>query len=80
MIDVILAGAFGSLVKDIVEDGHLVLPKCEGDEVILGFIGGIIVGAFIGFVVNGDLISASMGGYVGSSILKNLVFQNPPDI
>lgn len=73
-------GALGSLVKDILEDGKIVLPRKKGAEIILGSIGGMIIGGFIGYVIDGRPISASLGGYVGHSILKNLVLQQFPDV
>lgn len=68
-----LAGAFGSLVKDIVVDGKLALPKIVDGDLILGFIGGMIVGAFVGYVVDGGMLTAMMGGFVGISVIENLL-------
>ena len=68
-----LAGAFGSLVKDLVIDGKLTLPKIIDGDLILGFIGGMIVGAFVGYVVDGSMLTAMMGGFVGISVIENLL-------
>lgn len=72
-IALLLAGAFGSLAKDCLDDGKLMLPHVEGDALVLGFIGSAIVGAFVGYVVDGSLITAAMAGYTGSSVVKGLV-------
>lgn len=76
-IIILAAGAFGALVKDLVQDGTLTLPKKENGAIALGFIGGMIVGAFVGYVVDGQPLTAALGGYAGSSLLTNLV---PPEV
>lgn len=72
----ILAGAVGALVKDILEDGRISLPKKVNSDLILGFIGSMIVGAFIGFVVDNNPVTAGLAGYVGKAILEKLVSKN----
>jgi len=71
-----LAGACGSLAKDIVIDGKLQLPKIVDDALILGFIGGMVVGGFVGMIVDGSMVTAAMGGYVGISVIENLIGKN----
>lgn len=71
-----LAGAFGSLVKDIVVDGKLALPKIIDGDIILGFIGGMVVGAFVGMIVDGDPMTACLGGYTGVSVIEQLLQKN----
>jgi len=78
--DVIIAflgGALGSLAKDCLKDGVLYLPYIKEKSLYLGFIGGMIVGAFVGIVVDGSFGTALLGGYVGTSVISNLV---PPEI
>lgn len=67
------AGALGSLVKDIVQDGKLQLPFCNDGYVVLGFIGGLVIGGFVGYAVDHSLLSAAMAGYVGTSALTSLL-------
>jgi len=69
---IILAGAAGALVKDIVQDGSLVLPEKKDGKIVLGFIGGLLIGAFVGYVVDGQPLTAAMGGFTGSSLLAKL--------
>ena len=69
----IIAGAVGALVKDIIEDGKITLPKRVNGDLVLGFIGSIIIGGFIGFIVDKSPIDAAMGGYIGKSIIENLI-------
>lgn len=69
----ILAGAAGALTKDIVKDNKLVLPKYQDGSLALGCIGGIIIGAAVGYLVDQNTITAFMSGYAGSQILQSLV-------
>lgn len=68
-----IAGAIGSLAKDCVEDNRIQMPYLKDGYFFLGFIGGMFVGAFVGYVVDNSILSALMGGYVGTSAIKNLV-------
>jgi len=68
-----LAGAFGALIKDIVVDGKIELPKKIDAAIALGFIGGVLVGGFIGWVVDGSLITAALAGFTGTSVIENLI-------
>ena len=72
-IALLFAGALGALAKDCVIDNTLELPFIHGKKLYLGFIGATLVGAFIGYVVDGSMLTAAMGGYTGSSILKSLL-------
>lgn len=69
---VVLGGAIGALVKDTLQDGALKLPYCKEGKLYLGFLGGMIVGAFVGVVVDGSFITALLGGYTGTSVIANL--------
>ena len=75
MSDLVLyffCGAVGAFVREIVKDGKLHLPEIKDGCVVLGFIGAIIIGGFVGYVVDHSVISASMAGYVGVSAISNL--------
>jgi hypothetical protein len=72
----LLAGALGALVKDVVQDGKLSLPKFKEGDLILGCLGGMLIGAFVGFAVDHSLLTAALSGYVGTSAIKHLL---PPD-
>jgi hypothetical protein len=69
----LLAGAFGALAKDIVGDGKLQLPYLKDGFLVLGVVGGMMVGAFVGWAVDGSLITAAMAGYVGTSAISHLL-------
>jgi hypothetical protein len=72
----LISGALGAITKDIVQDGKLQLPFVSEGSLVLGFIGGMIVGAFIGYVVDHSFITAALGGYVGTSAISHLLPSN----
>ena len=76
MIDVIcflVAGAFGSLARDVLKDNKLALPHIEDHSLVLGFIGGMIIGAFVGWSIDGSFTTAALSGYVGTSAIGHLL-------
>lgn len=70
---VIIAGAVGALLKEILADNSLKLPAIVRGELNLGFIGSIAVGAFVGYAVDGGFLTAAMAGYAGFSVIEALV-------
>ena len=73
ILSLFLAGVIGALLKDILEDNAIVLPKVIDGKMTLGFIGGAIVGGLAGYYVDGSLVTAGMGGYAGKSIIEALL-------
>lgn len=79
MIEVIgflVAGAFGSLARDCIKDNKLKLPKVVNGELLLGFIGSMVIGAFVGWAVDGSFLTAALSGYVGISAITHLLPSN----
>lgn len=76
MITVAFGGLIGALAKDCLIDNSLMLPKLKNGKLYLGFIGGALVGAFLGLVIDGSFITATLAGYSGTSILKNVLSQD----
>jgi UDP-3-O-acyl-N-acetylglucosamine deacetylase len=69
----LIAGGLGALAKDLVSDNKIVIPKlCDG-VFDLGFLGGMFVGAFVGYAVDHNPLTALLSGYVGISILDNIL-------
>jgi hypothetical protein len=68
-----LAGAAGSLSKDIIQDGRLTLPKKDGPDLVLGFLGGVIAGGVSGCIVDHSPLTAFLAGYAGTSAIENLL-------
>jgi hypothetical protein len=75
-LTLILAGGLGALTKDIVKDNKLTLPCYSEGSVVLGCIGGIIIGAAVGFLVDNNPETAFFAGYAGSQMLTALVPKN----
>jgi len=73
IIGLAIAGGIGALAKDILKDNSIQLPKVEGNKLVLGFIGAVIVGSFVGWAVDGSYLTAGMAGYVGTSAIKDLL-------
>lgn len=76
----LVMGALGALVKDIFKDNCLVLPKVKEGKFYMGFLGGIIIGAIAGYVVDNDPITAFLGGYTGYQIIETLISQRDETI
>jgi hypothetical protein len=68
-----LAGAIGSLIKDIVEDKKLVLPQKSQGELSLGFLSGVITGGVAGYLIDGSITAAFLAGYAGTAIFESLL-------
>jgi len=68
-----LAGAGGALIKDILEEGGIKMPTFKEGTLYLGFIGGLLIGAFAGYAIDGSYLTAAMGGFSGSSVIQALM-------
>jgi len=68
-----VCGALGSLVKDIVKDGCFEFPKIKEGKLYLGFIGGAIIGGFVGVVVDHSYLTALLAGYTGISVIEHMI-------
>jgi len=73
ILTLIIAGAAGALVKDILQDGYLELPKFQDNKIVLGSLGGLIVGAAIGWLVDKSPTTAFLGGYVGKTVIEKIL-------
>lgn len=69
----ILAGGAGSLVKDILIDNKIILPKFSDGCILLGFLGGVLIGGAVGYLVDQNPTTAFFSGYAGSQMLTSLV-------
>jgi len=71
-----IAGAVGAFISDILKDNTLELPKIIDGKFCLGSIGSIIIGGIAGYYIDGSITTAFMGGFIGKSIIENLVPQS----
>jgi len=74
-----VAGAVGSLVSQLVRDNTLELPAKVTSGLCLGFLGGLVVGGFVGVVVDGSYVSAGLAGYVGINVIEKFLPQTRVD-
>jgi hypothetical protein len=75
-----LAGAVGSLIKDILEDNELKLPKKTNGNFSLGFLGGMITGGIAGYFIDGNPTTAFLAGYAGTGVFENLLLKKDGQI
>lgn len=68
-----VAGGVGALIKEILADNCIQLPRIQNGLLDLGFIGAVAIGGFVGYVVDGSYLTAIMGGFVGFSAIQNLI-------
>jgi fluoride ion exporter CrcB/FEX len=76
LLQLALLGGLGAIVKDVVQDNCLVMPKFKDGTIILGCIGGIIIGMCVGYLVDNSPTTAFFSGYAGTQILESLVSKN----
>lgn len=69
----LMAGALGALIKEILQDNKVKLPKIISGELDLGFLGSMIIGAFAGYAIDGGFLTAAMGGFSGLAVIENLM-------
>jgi len=71
-----VAGGLGALVKDVVKDNKLMMPKYENGTIALGFVGGVVIGMAVGYLVDQNPTTAFFGGYAGTQMLESLIQKN----
>lgn len=72
----LLPGAAGAIIKDIVKDNKLCLPKIDDGHILMGFTGGMVIGAGAGYVIDGNPLTAFLAGFTGSQVIESLIFKN----
>jgi hypothetical protein len=60
-----IVGALGAIISDMIGDGYLELPKVSQGKFYPGFIGGLIIGAVVGYLVDQNLLISFSIGYIG---------------
>jgi hypothetical protein len=68
-----ICGIAGALAKDIFVDNAISLPKKDGEKLILGSLGGLIIGAFVGIALDGSPVNAFAAGFAGIAILQSMI-------
>lgn len=68
-----IAGALGALISDIIQDNTLTLPEKIDNTIILGSLGGVIIGAVAGYIIDGSFLTAFLAGYTGKEVIENLI-------
>jgi predicted CDP-diglyceride synthetase/phosphatidate cytidylyltransferase len=68
-----IVGALGAIISDMLGDGYLELPKVSNGKFYPGFIGGIIIGATVGYLIDKSLLIAFSMGYIGKEAIDFIV-------
>ncbi len=71
----ITLGAAGALIKDILQDNKIKLPKFADNEIALGSIGGMAIGAATGYLIDGNPATAFLAGYAGTGLIESLLIK-----
>ena len=87
IILLLVCGAGGALTKDILQDNALTMPKIKAGKIYLGFIGAMIIGAVIGYLVDHSPVTAFSTSFMGMTTIENLLLdktmkieKNPEEI
>lgn len=72
-----LSGAAGSLMRLVVNDQKLQLPKFDGGSLYLGALGSVLIGAAVGAVIDHSYITAFTAAYTGMSLTDKIVQKIP---
>lgn len=70
-----LAGFGGALLRNIVKNNSLVMPKFENGNLILGFIGCGVTGGAVALATGGDGLTGFLAGYTGMSLISKVMPQ-----
>jgi hypothetical protein len=73
LLTVTIGGAIGAIIEDCTGDGYITLPHYEEGKMYVGFIGGALIGALAGVIVDGSFGTALIAGYMGTSIISRLL-------
>jgi predicted membrane protein len=68
----VLAGAIGGLINAIASADAFVLPSVSGRKIFFASLKSVLIGAFIGFVVNTHPVFSALLGYSGTDVLHML--------
>lgn len=84
-IDHAIQGAIGGFIGAISKDGEaLRLPRitrsAEDTLLKLGFIGGILIGAFAGYVIDHNPAVAGLAGFLGIKAINYAIRKFLPDL
>jgi hypothetical protein len=65
----VLAGAVGGFVNAVVTSDAFVLPSVSGRKIFWASLKSVIIGAFVGFIVNTHPVFSALMGYSGMDVL-----------
>jgi hypothetical protein len=75
-----IIGALGAIISDMLGDGYIELPKVQDKKFYPGFIGGLLTGTVIGYLVDKSPLTAFTFGYIGKEAIDFLLKKEAPII
>jgi len=66
----VLAGAIGGFINAVATSDAFVLPSVSGRKIFWASLKSVIIGAFVGFIVNTHPVVSALLGYSGTDVLK----------
>lgn len=72
-----IAGSVGAILKCIVKDGSLELPKVIDGKLTLGFLGSCFIGGVAGYLVDSNPVTAGLAGYAGMATIEAFIGPKP---
>lgn len=77
----VIAGTIGGLIGELGRNQNvLVLPhRAKAGGIDLGFINGMLIGGFVGYIVDHNPALSGIAGYIGIKFVDYLVHQLFPD-
>jgi hypothetical protein len=66
-------GFIGAIIKDILDDGGISMPKFKDGKMVLGFIGSGLIGAVVACIADNDPLTAITSGFMSMSLITNIM-------
>jgi hypothetical protein len=66
----VLAGAIGGFINAVATSDAFVLPFVSGRKIVWASLKSVIIGAFVGFIVDTHPVISALLGYSGNDVLR----------
>jgi len=66
----VVAGAIGGFINAVATSDAFVLPSVSGRKIVWASLKSVIIGAFVGFIVDTHPVISALLGYSGNDVLR----------